>query len=129
MQTIDAVTAKLEELLKADRFSGTVLIAHRGRIVFQTAVGMANRESQTPNTMETRFRHGSVNKTFTATAVMQLVEAAKLSLDDTVGKVTPDYPNADVAKKVTIRHLLSHTGGTGDILCRGNRSSSRTSPR
>jgi D-alanyl-D-alanine carboxypeptidase len=114
-QTIEAVTAKLEELLKADQFAGTVLIGHRGRILFQKAVGLADRESKTPNTLDTKFRHGSVSKTFTATAVMQLVEAGKLSLDDTVGKVMADYPNADVAKKVTIRHLLSHTGGTGDI--------------
>jgi D-alanyl-D-alanine carboxypeptidase len=118
-QTIEAVTVKLDELLKADRFSGAVLIGHRGKIVFQTSAGLANREPRTPNTLDTKFRHGSVSKTFTATAVMQLVEAGKLSLDDTVGKVMADYPNAEVASKVTIRHLLSHTGGTGEIFVPG----------
>ena len=46
---------------------------------------------------------------------MQLVEAGKLALDDPIGKYLPDYPNKDVAAKVTVRHLLTHTGGTGDI--------------
>jgi D-alanyl-D-alanine carboxypeptidase len=114
-QTTSALTAKMNEQLVEDRFSGAVLIGHRGRIVFEKAVGLANRESRTPNTVDTQFRNGSMNKMFTATAVMQLVEAGKLSLDDTVGKIMPDYPNADVARKVTIRHLLGHTGGTGDF--------------
>ena len=114
-QVISALTAKMNDPVEADRFSGAVLIGRRGRIVFEKAIGLANRESRTPNTLDTRFRNGSMNKMFTATAVMQLVEAGKLSLDDTVGKVLTDYPNADVARKVTIRHLLGHTGGTGDF--------------
>lgn len=114
-QTAAALSARMDELAKEDRFSGAVLIGHRGRIVFQKAVGLANRESRTPNTLATQFRNGSMNKMFTATATMQLIEAGRLSLDDTVGKVFPEYPNADVARKVTIRHLLSHTGGTGDF--------------
>ncbi|MGH9221496.1 MAG: serine hydrolase domain-containing protein, partial [Vicinamibacterales bacterium] len=114
-ETISAVTGRIDELAKLDRFSGAVLIGHRGRVAFQKAVGSLNRESQTPNSLDTQFRNGSMNKMFTATAVMQLVEAGKLSLDDTVGKVMADYQNADVARKVTIRHLLGHTGGTGDF--------------
>lgn len=114
-QTVAAVTTKLDELLKEDRFSGAVLIGRGGRIIFEKAAGLANRDSRTPNTLATQFRNGSMNKMFTATAVMQLVEAGRLSLDDTVGKVMTDYPNADVARKVMIRHLLGHTGGTGDF--------------
>ena len=114
-QTIERVDRENRRSAQGGSFSGAVLIGHRGRIVFEKAVGLANRESRTPNTLDTQFRNGSMNKMFTATAVMQLVEAGKLSLDDTVGKVMPDYPNADVARKVTIRHLLGHTGGTGDI--------------
>ena len=114
-QTIAALTTKMNELVKEDRFSGAVLIGHRGRVVFEKAVGLANRESRTPNTVTTQFRNGSMNKMFTATAVMQLVEAGRLSLDDTVGKIITDYPNADAARKVKIRHLLGHTGGTGDF--------------
>ena len=106
-QTISALTEKIDEQLEADRFSGAVLIGHRGRVVFQRAVGLANRETRRPNTLDTQFRNGSMNKMFTATAVMQLVEAGKLSLDDTVGKVMTDYPNPEVAQKVTIRHTAT----------------------
>lgn len=113
--TLSAVAAKMDERLQDDRFAGAVLIGHRGRIVFARAVGLANREAGIANTLDTRFRNGSMNKMFTATAVMQLVEAGKLSLDDTVGTIMPDYPNAEVARMVTIRHLLGHTGGTGDF--------------
>ena len=56
-----------------------------------------------------------MNKMFTAVATLQLVEAHKLALDDPIGKHLPDYPNKEVAAKVTVRHLLTHTGGTGDI--------------
>lgn len=114
-ETVSALAAKIDEQVKQDRFSGAVLIGHRGRVVYEHAAGLSNRESQTPNTLATQFRNGSMNKMFTATAVMQLVEAGRLSLDDTVGRILTGYPNADVANKVTIRHLLSHTGGTGDF--------------
>jgi CubicO group peptidase (beta-lactamase class C family) len=56
-----------------------------------------------------------MNKMFTAVSTLQLVEAGKLALNDPIGKYLPDYPNKDVASKVTVRHLLTHTGGTGDI--------------
>lgn len=114
-QTIAALSAKMAQLTEEDRFSGAALIGRNGQILFEKALGLAHRDARTPNTLDPQFRNGSMNKMFTATAVMQLVEAGKLSLDDTVGKVMPDYPNAAVAAKVRIRHLLSHTGGTGDI--------------
>jgi CubicO group peptidase (beta-lactamase class C family) len=84
-------------------------------VLWQKAVGAANRENGTLNTLDTQFRNGSMNKMFTATAALQLIDAGKLSLDDTVGKILPDYPNKEIASQVTIRHLLTHTGGTGDI--------------
>jgi CubicO group peptidase (beta-lactamase class C family) len=86
-----------------------------GKVLFSDAYGLADRESNVANALDTRFRNGSMNKMFTAVAVLQLVQAGKIALADTIGKHITDYPNRDAATKVTIHHLLSHQGGTGDI--------------
>ena len=114
-EALAALTARAGELAKKDEFSGVVLVARHGQVLLQKAWGLANRENGKPVTLDTRFRLGSMNKMFTAVATLQLVEAGKLALDDPIGKYLPDYPNKDVASKVTVRHLLTHTGGTGDI--------------
>jgi CubicO group peptidase (beta-lactamase class C family) len=56
-----------------------------------------------------------MNKMFTAVAILSLVEAGRVALDDPLGKHLPDYPEPTVRSRVTLRHLLMHTGGTGDI--------------
>jgi D-alanyl-D-alanine carboxypeptidase len=114
-EALAALSAQVDELAARDRFSGVVLVARNGKILLQKAVGRADREAGTPVTAETRFRLGSMNKMFTAIATLQLVEAGKIALDDPLGKHLSDYPNKDVARKVTVRHLLTHSGGTGDI--------------
>ena len=113
-----AVAAWKTEINKAastGKFSGVWLWAKNGKAITSGARGKADRETGIDNTLNTRFRIGSMNKMFTAVATLQLVERGKLSLNDTIGKILPDYPNANVASKMKIRHLLSHTGGTGDI--------------
>ena len=112
---ITAARKKLEEEAAADRFSGAALIAKNGKTVFSQAYGLADREKKTANTLKTRFRLGSMNKMFTAVATLQLVQSGKLDLKAPFGNYLTDYPNKDVASKVTIEQLLSHTGGTGDI--------------
>jgi D-alanyl-D-alanine carboxypeptidase len=117
-----ALRAKLEALAADDRFAGAVLVARlpQGRlatppVIASHAVGLADRDARTPNTVGTRFRMGSMNKMFTATAVLQLVQAGRVRLDATVGTYLPEYPNREVAGGVTIHHLLTHTGGMGNI--------------
>jgi len=112
---ISALQKKLEEDAAADRFVGSALLAKNGKAVFAQAYGLADREHKVLNKPKTRFRIGSMNKMFTATATLQLVQAGKLGLDDQLGKYLTDYPNKDIATKVTIKQLLTHTGGTGDI--------------
>ena len=70
---------------KLDRFSGTVLIAQKGKIVLSKGYGMANYELDVPNTPETKFRLGSVTKQFTAMAILHLQEQGKLKVKDTIG--------------------------------------------
>jgi len=103
----------LTELERNGWFSGAVLVAKDGKPLFARAYGMANRDRQIPNTIETRFNIGSMNKMMTAVSIMQLAQAGKISLGATVGTYLPDYPNADVRSKVTLRQLLTHTSGLG----------------
>jgi D-alanyl-D-alanine carboxypeptidase len=96
-------------------YSGAMLVARDGKPVFTAARGLADREQNIPNTLDTRFRVGSMNKMMTATAILQLVQAGKVKLDAPVGTYLKDYPNKDFASAVTVHHLLTHTGGAGDI--------------
>ena len=111
---IAALAAQADAAAAEDAFSGVLLVARGDEVLLQRAWGLADRAAGTPVTLDTRFRLGSMNKMFTAVAVLQLVEAGRLSLEGSVGQSLPGYPNADVAK-VTIRQLLTHAGGTGDI--------------
>jgi CubicO group peptidase (beta-lactamase class C family) len=114
-EALAALRAKLETEAAADQFAGTVLVAKDGKPIFTGAYGLADLGKKIPNKLETRFRIGSMNKMFTAVAILQLVQAGKIQFTDPLGKYLTDYPNKDVASKVTIHHLLTHTGGTGDL--------------
>lgn len=110
-----ALETRTDAFAEKGQFSGAVLVARHGKVLFEKAYGQADRTKGTPNTVDTQFRYASLGKMFTAIAALQLVEAGKLSLDGKVGDYLKDYPNKDVATRVTIRHLLTHTGGTGPI--------------
>jgi len=112
---VKALSARADKLAGEDEFSGAVLVAKNQRVLFSHAYGLADRDKQIPNTTRTRFRIGSMTKMFTAVAILQLVEAGKLELTAPLGAYLRDYPNHEVATKVTIHQLLTHTGGTGDI--------------
>lgn len=115
VQVLDSLEAYLAEQAKADEFSGTVLVAKDGRVLYEKAFGLANKEFTVPNRVDTKYNLGSINKFFTKIAIGQLVQEGKLSFDDTLGKILPEYPNPDARKKVTVRHLLNMTSGIGDF--------------
>ena len=114
-KAIAALEHELDRLTAADDFSGTVIVAKHGVPIFAKAYNRAQRERGIANTLDTSFNLASMNKMFTAVAIMRLVQDGKLAVTDTVGKHLRDYPNRAIADHVTIHHLLTHTGGTGDI--------------
>jgi len=93
-------------------FSGSVLIARDGRLLFQKSYGMANHEWGIPNSEKTKFHVASVTKTFTAAAILQLERSGKLKLNDPLSKYIPDFLNGE---RITIEQMLSHTSGLPDF--------------
>jgi D-alanyl-D-alanine carboxypeptidase len=114
-EAVNAFDQQLQRDTQADRFSGAALVAQNGRILFEQAYGLADRVKKIPNQVDTQFRIGSMNKMFTAVCILQLVQAGKIQLSDPFGKYLTGYANKEMASKVTIQQLLTHTGGTGDF--------------
>ena len=104
----------MEGLVSMDQFSGAALVAWQGEVVLEKVYGLADRDRKILIETDTLFNLGSMNKMFTAVAILQLVEDGRLSLEDRLVDVYPDYPNQDVAEEVTIHQLLTHTSGMGD---------------
>lgn len=114
-EALASLQSRADGLAAEGRFSGAMLIEADGETIYRGTWGLADRATGAPVTLDTRFRLGSANKMFTAVAALQLVDQGRLALDGTVGRYLPDYPNREIADKVTIRQLLTHTGGTGEI--------------
>ena len=95
--------------VKRDHFSGSILIAREGKVLFSKGYGMANHELDVPNTPHTKFRLGSITKQFTAMAILILQQQGKLNVHDKIKKYMPDAPKA--WDDITIEHLLTHTSG------------------
>jgi len=105
--------AKMDAVVKAyagkTGFMGSVLVAKGGAVLFEKSYGMADLEWDVPNTPDAKFRLGSITKQFTATAILQLQEHGKLSVDDPITKYVDGAPEA--WKGISIHHLLTHTSG------------------
>jgi D-alanyl-D-alanine carboxypeptidase len=102
------------EMQKRHIPSLALAVTHNGKIVKQKAYGLANVELNVPATPETLYQIASTTKTFTAAAIMKLVEDGKISLDDSVTKWLPEVPAG--WSGVTVRQCLSHTSGLPDII-------------
>lgn len=92
------------------QFSGNVLIAKKGQVIYQQAIGIANRSWNIPMTMDAKFKICSITKTFTTVLVMQLVEAGKISLAGTIGQYLPEY-QGPARDQVTMEQLLTYSSG------------------
>lgn len=100
----------------ADSFSGAVLVARNGVPLLRQGYGLANRTTGEQATPDTKFNLGSLDKLVTRIAVWQLVAAGQLVLDEPIGRYLPDYPNAAVRDRVTVRHLYEMRSGVGNFM-------------
>ena len=106
-ETLDKLISSYTEL---GQFNGSVLVADKGKVIFEKGYGYADMEWQVPNTVDTKFELGSVTKQFTAALILQLNEEGKLKLDDKVSDILSWYP-AENGSRITIHQLLTHTSG------------------
>lgn len=107
---VDALVKEYQDL---DIFSGVVLIAEKGVPIYHKAFGLADREKNIKNTLNTKFDIGSMNKTFTKIVILQLVEEGKLKLSDKLSAILPEF-SQKMYSKITVSHLLNHSAGFGD---------------
>lgn len=98
-------------------FSGAVLAGRDGKVIAAVAVGKVGDGSDKPLTVSSLFELASCTKSFTAIAVMKLVEDGKLQLDDSIAKHLPGVPES--CRAITVRHLLQHTSGIPGTNSRG----------
>jgi len=113
--TAKIIDAWLPYKIQYDRIPGLAVgIVHNGKLVYRKGFGFADIESKISMLPKTCFRIASISKTFTAVAIMQLVEQGKINLDDQVEKYLPWFKaqtkDSD-SSNITIRQVLSHTGG------------------
>ncbi len=100
----------VQQVVEAQYFAGTVLVAKNDQILYHKAFGYADEEQRLPNELNTRFNMASMGKTFTSVLMMQLIEQGKVQLDVPINRYLPAYhiPNGD---RITIHHLLTHSSG------------------
>jgi CubicO group peptidase (beta-lactamase class C family) len=109
-QKIDSL---LSYLTKNDKFMGSLCIRDGENVVFNKAYGFADVEKQIAADRLTKYKIGSISKTFTAVMIMQLMEEKKLNLQTKLGRFYPNIPNAE---KITMYDLLHHRTGIVDYI-------------
>lgn len=113
-QQID--TQKLDLYFKSlednNKFMGSVAISQNGKIIYTKAIGFSDVENNTKANEETKYRIGSISKTFTSVLTLKAVEAKKLDLNQTIETF---FPTIKDAGKITIRQLLMHRSGIHDF--------------
>jgi D-alanyl-D-alanine carboxypeptidase len=120
--SVDNVRARLSPFIDSigagfgpgHQVSGFVTLSAGGDVIYERAFGHADAKADEDNSSDTSFRIGAISAQFTAAAVLRLVQAKKLSLDDSIAKLIPDYPA--VGSRITVHQLLSHTSGLPNYL-------------
>lgn len=109
----DSIEKLVLETIGSRPFSGVVLVARDGEVLFGRGFGYANRADEVPNALSTRFAQASGSKTFTAVAVARLVEAGSFAFETPIVDCLDCWPSG-LDASVTVHHLLTHTSGIPD---------------
>jgi CubicO group peptidase (beta-lactamase class C family) len=107
---ISKIDALIQTYNDLGQFSGSVLVAESGKVIYKKGFGLANREWNIPNKPDTKFRLGSITKQFTSMLILQLNEQGKIDLQGKLSDYLPYY-RKDTGSQVTIHHLLTHSSG------------------
>ena len=102
----------INEMMNAD-FRGNRYVVQNGKVLYEREIGFADLANGIPNTIETKFASASAGKVFVAVGILQLIEAGKIKMDDTLGMLL-DMPLNAIDEDVTVRQLLNHTSGVSD---------------
>lgn len=113
--TLASLDQYFSDYFKDGEPGGAVLVMKGDSVLFSKGYGVADIKTKEPITTKTLFNLGSISKTFVSNAILILQEQGKLSVEDSIIKYFPDFKNKDIARKVKIKHLLSHTSGLPDI--------------
>ena len=97
-----------DSIEKHHTFSGSVAMTENNELIFERHFGILEAKNNTPVQADSKFRIGSISKTFTATLIMKAVEEKKLKTTDKLSKYFPTVVNA---KSITVEHLLRHQSG------------------
>ena len=98
----------IKPFVDANQFSGVVLAARDGKVIYEKAFGLANADFRVPNRPDTRFGIASITKLMTVVILERLIEEKKIAPGDKLSKFIPDFPNGE---KITIQILRSHRSG------------------
>jgi len=103
----------ITNVYRSGEFNGNILVAEKGKIIYEKSFGLANEKTKKKLNVATTFELASVSKQFTAMGIVQLQKEGKISYDDLVSKYIPELK---IYEEVTIQNLLTHTGGLPDYM-------------
>ncbi|MBE1300290.1 MAG: serine hydrolase [Alteromonadaceae bacterium] len=123
---VTELDAYVERMANKDVFSGAILLAQGSELIYSDVHGMASKRFNVLNNLQTKFNIGSMNKMFTSVAIMQLLQAGKISLTDTLNQYADEtWLPKSISEKIQIQHLLSHTSGLGSYFGRQYQETSK----
>ncbi|MBL7865564.1 MAG: beta-lactamase family protein [Cyclobacteriaceae bacterium] len=109
-----AMKTYFNSIVQADGPGGAVLVMKDTTVIYTDAIGWADMNTKEPITTRTLFNLGSISKTFVSNGILMLQQQGKLSVEDSLLKYFPNFKNKEIARKVKIKHLLTHTSGLPD---------------